>query len=320
MPLQELLDSVASGERLGFRLRIKPSWSGRVYGTYSIGWRLLAAGALCLATTGALFLRLLAVNLTLPGHGPERAALARSRAHGLAQREVQSPAESRELEQRAEEMFGEAYRLRTILGLHEVRTAPAGIGRMDGEESAVGPLDGALSRLNKVGGDVALLETQFHHLGVELDGRHDELRYTPSVVPLYHAEFVATSGFGPRISPFTRLPEVHRGQDLAADTGTKIVATADGVVSHVDRDGSGRMGRYVVLDHGGRYQTYYAHCDRVFVEPGDVIRRHQIIGEVGSTGRSTGPHVHYEVRVAGETRRNRARPAGLTRTGPAPPR
>ena len=78
--------------------------------------------------------------------------------------------------------------------------------------------------------------------------------------------------------------------DLAADMYSKIAATADGTVLHVERNARRTgMGIYVAIDHGDQYVSYYAHCSRVLVEIGDTIQRHQVIAEVGSTGRSTGP-------------------------------
>jgi murein DD-endopeptidase MepM/ murein hydrolase activator NlpD len=126
--------------------------------------------------------------------------------------------------------------------------------------------------------------------------------YTPLGSPLFGSYYIS-SRYGWRHSPFTKLPSFHRGMDLAADQGTPIRATAYGVVVFAgsypkEEDPSwARFGRTVMIRHGdtGLY-TLYAHCQRVLVKGGDVVRRGQIIAEVGSTGRSTAPHLHYEVR------------------------
>lgn len=92
--------------------------------------------------------------------------------------------------------------------------------------------------------------------------------------------------------------EFHQGIDIAAETGTPIVATADGIVTSAGWNGSG-YGNMVDVDHGGGIVTRYAHASAVAVTPGQEVRRGQVIAYVGSTGHSTGPHLHYEVRVDG---------------------
>ena len=93
--------------------------------------------------------------------------------------------------------------------------------------------------------------------------------------------------------------EFHQGIDIAAETGTPIVATADGVVTAAGWDGSG-YGNMVDIDHGDGIVTRYGHASAVAVTPGQTVRRGQVIAYVGSTGYSTGPHLHYEVRVNGQ--------------------
>ena len=90
----------------------------------------------------------------------------------------------------------------------------------------------------------------------------------------------------------------HKGVDLAQPMGTPVYATADGIVSMAERYSS--YGNYVQIEHGGELQTRYAHLSGYAVSAGESVRKGQLIGFVGSTGRSTGPHLHYEVRVAGE--------------------
>lgn len=106
-----------------------------------------------------------------------------------------------------------------------------------------------------------------------------------------------TSGFGMRGDPFNGTARAHRGLDLAAPYGSPVIATSPGVVAR-----AGWMGGYgncVIVDHGGGVETRYGHLAAITVAPGQQIGRGGVLGYVGSTGRSTGPHLHYEVRVNG---------------------
>lgn len=106
-----------------------------------------------------------------------------------------------------------------------------------------------------------------------------------------------TSTFGMRKSPFTGKRKMHEGLDIAARTGTPVYATADGIVT--ESGTAPGYGKLVVIDHGYGYKTYYAHNSRIFVKIGQRVRRGDKIAAVGSTGSSTGSHVHYEVRRNG---------------------
>ena len=117
----------------------------------------------------------------------------------------------------------------------------------------------------------------------------------PSRMPLDGARM--TSGYGMRNHPVLRQRRRHNGIDLAAPTGTPIYATADGIIERADWFSS--YGLYISIDHGGDLQTRYAHMSRLAVAAGDRVEAGEVIGYVGSTGRSTGPHLHYEVRVDG---------------------
>lgn len=117
----------------------------------------------------------------------------------------------------------------------------------------------------------------------------------PSRMPLDSAAL--TSGFGMRTHPVLGGRRGHKGIDLASPTGTPIRATADGMVSRADWFSS--YGLYVSLEHGGSLETRYGHMSRLNVAAGQSVKKGDIIGYVGSTGRSTGPHLHYEVRIGG---------------------
>jgi len=117
----------------------------------------------------------------------------------------------------------------------------------------------------------------------------------PSSMPLAGARM--SSGYGMRDHPVLRKRARHSGVDLAAPTGTPVYATADGYVGRANRFGS--YGLFVKIDHGADLETRYAHMSRLAVNTGERVMKGDVIGYVGSTGRSTGPHLHYEVRVNG---------------------
>jgi murein DD-endopeptidase MepM/ murein hydrolase activator NlpD len=107
-----------------------------------------------------------------------------------------------------------------------------------------------------------------------------------------------TSGFGRRADPFTGKPAFHQGIDIAAQTGTAVRASADGIVSDVGSHG--RLGNYVRIEHGGEVETQYGHLSSQTVRKGQRVRQGQTIGKIGSTGRSTGPHLDYSIRIDGQ--------------------
>jgi murein DD-endopeptidase MepM/ murein hydrolase activator NlpD len=118
----------------------------------------------------------------------------------------------------------------------------------------------------------------------------------PSRIPLEGYHF--TSGFGMRVHPVLGGRRQHKGIDLAAPMGTPVYAAANGEVSKAEWFSG--YGLYVALEHGADIQTRYGHMSRLNVAAGQMVHKGDLIGYVGSTGRSTGPHLHYEVRVAGE--------------------
>jgi murein DD-endopeptidase MepM/ murein hydrolase activator NlpD len=103
--------------------------------------------------------------------------------------------------------------------------------------------------------------------------------------------------FGQRNDPFSGEGEFHTGVDISAPTGTPVQATAPGIVVHAEW--SAGYGRLVIVDHGGGIETYYAHLSRFYAQTGQEVRRGEIVGFVGSSGRVTAPHLHYEVRLGG---------------------
>ena len=121
--------------------------------------------------------------------------------------------------------------------------------------------------------------------------RADNLARTPSIWPVTG---VVTSTFGWRKSPFEDDKELHSGIDIAVHLGAPVVATADGKV--VQSGPAGGYGNLVQLDHGNGIATFYGHNSRLAVQVGETVKKGQVISYAGSTGKSTGPHVHYEIR------------------------
>jgi murein DD-endopeptidase MepM/ murein hydrolase activator NlpD len=142
------------------------------------------------------------------------------------------------------------------------------------------------------------VETRNDMLGVleaQLFEQAVRKKFAPTMRPVtapYNA-----SGFGRRVDPFTGQWAMHEGIDFLADFGSPIMAAAGGVVVFAGLHP--QYGYMVDIDHGNDLVTRYAHCSKLFVREGDVVRRGHKIGEVGSTGRSTGPHLHFEVRFRG---------------------
>ena len=117
----------------------------------------------------------------------------------------------------------------------------------------------------------------------------------PSMWPV---QGLITGPFGKRSDPFSDEGAFHKGVDISVPSGTAVHVTADGMVMQAEMV-TGGYGRLVVVDHGGGIQTYYAHLSRIYVHAGQEVRRGDLMGAAGSTGRVTAPHLHYEVRVGG---------------------
>lgn len=130
----------------------------------------------------------------------------------------------------------------------------------------------------------------------ELELLKDELRSIPIYWPADTERI--TSQFGNRVDPFTKRQAFHNGIDLAGPWGTEIYATGDGVVEFSGYDGG--YGRSIIINHGNSYKTRYAHLTNLLVEEGDKVKQGDLIGLMGSTGRSTGVHLHYEIIHNGE--------------------
>jgi murein DD-endopeptidase MepM/ murein hydrolase activator NlpD len=153
----------------------------------------------------------------------------------------------------------------------------------------------ALEQLTWLDGQAANATDALAVLTVLLRDRPgDASRGVPTIWPVHG---LVTSPFGARMSPWGEGPEMHRGLDISAPFGQAVAAAGAGEVVFAGRDGG--YGGLVVVDHGGRLHTLYGHLSALYVREGQLVRRGQPIGAVGSSGRATGAHLHYEVRVNG---------------------
>lgn len=135
---------------------------------------------------------------------------------------------------------------------------------------------------------------------VELCKQHDEmLASIPAIQPVANKNLKQTaSGYGTRIDPIYKTVKFHEGMDFSANVGTPVYVTGNGKVTQAGWDGL--YGNSITIDHGFGYVTRYAHLSKIKVRRGQKVIRGEVIGEVGSTGKSTGPHLHYEVHVKGK--------------------
>ena len=135
---------------------------------------------------------------------------------------------------------------------------------------------------------------------IEMTGTKEErLAARPAIQPVSLKELTRFgSSFGIRFHPILKVVRPHEGIDLTAPRGTPIYATADGTILQAGYRAGG-FGKKILVDHGFGYRTLYGHCDHVLVEPGQMVKRGDVIGRVGSTGLSKSPHLHYEVHVNG---------------------
>ena len=134
----------------------------------------------------------------------------------------------------------------------------------------------------------------FNQLKIAISDQEDKLMHVPAIMPINIADYTMSSGYGWRRDPIYGFSKFHEGLDFAASTGTDVFATADGIIAIAGHQTG--YGLSVEIDHGYNYLTRYAHLSKVLVKQGEKVKRGQLIGKVGSTGKSTGPHLHYEVR------------------------
>ncbi len=155
-------------------------------------------------------------------------------------------------------------------------------------------------RLDRITKQLYIQSKSFDEVVKMAKGKEKLIASIPAIMPLNNKNLKhAPSGYGWRTHPIYKTQEFHPGMDFTAEQGTPIYATGDGVVEIADANAQG-YGNHVVINHGFGYQTLYGHMSKIATTSGKKVKRGDLIGYVGSTGLSTGPHVHYEVIKNGE--------------------
>ncbi|MBN1828363.1 MAG: M23 family metallopeptidase [Deltaproteobacteria bacterium] len=198
--------------------------------------------------------------------------------------------------------FDRKIRLMTNLDYNRDDAQILGVGGSMPEESGgaiIAQMESALiekvrKNMDQLLDEASMQETSFKELLEFLKKQRSILASTPSIWPVMGW---VTSEFGYRISPFTGKRELHRGMDIATKLGREIVAPADGIVTRIE-DETG-MGMMILISHGNNVDTYYGHLMKTAVKRNQRVKRGDVIGYVGNSGRSTGPHLHYGVRCDG---------------------
>jgi murein DD-endopeptidase MepM/ murein hydrolase activator NlpD len=162
---------------------------------------------------------------------------------------------------------------------------------MDSEELT----EGIAKKLSSIYNRIISQEKSYKEIEKMVKNKEKLLASTPAIQPLSNKDLDrVSSGFGYRIDPLYKTVKFHPGLDFTAPQGTPVYATADGVVRVAGNLGNG-YGNHIVIDHGYSYNTLYGHLYRLKARRGQVVKRGEVIGYVGNTGKSTGPHLHYEV-------------------------
>jgi len=155
-------------------------------------------------------------------------------------------------------------------------------------------------RIDELSKELAIQSKSLDQVLKLAEAKSKLLSAIPAIQPVKNENLKQmASGFGYRTDPFTKARKMHEGMDFTAKSGTPIYATGDGVVARADNTASG-YGNHIVLRHGYGYETLYAHLSKYNCKPGKSVKRGDIIGYVGSTGRSEAPHLHYEVHKNGK--------------------
>ncbi len=156
------------------------------------------------------------------------------------------------------------------------------------------------ARLDRLTKQVYVQSKSFDEIVDLAKDKSEFLESIPAIQPVANEDLKRmASGYGWRTDPFTKTRKFHHGMDFSAKTGTPVYATGDGKVTRADSKASG-FGRHIRIDHGYGYLTIYAHLNDYNVKVGQKVKRGDLIGYVGNTGRSRGPHLHYEVHLNGE--------------------
>ncbi|MCR5713714.1 MAG: M23 family metallopeptidase [Bacteroidales bacterium] len=156
-------------------------------------------------------------------------------------------------------------------------------------------------RINRLTQQVYAQSKSYDEIIVQAQQKDSAWVAIPAIQPVAEKDLkYISSGFGMRMHPIYKIMRFHYGLDFSAPIGTEVYATADGRVTETDLAGRTANGLKIVVDHGNGYLTHYAHLSRIIVRVGQTVKRGQVIGLVGNTGGTSGPHLHYEVHKNGK--------------------
>jgi murein DD-endopeptidase MepM/ murein hydrolase activator NlpD len=267
--------------------------------TFHIAKRLLVALAAAASLVFVAFLFFIYQAVSLNGHMLELRTL---RLAASQQASLMQKTNRLETELGALREFD--LRLRTAAGLEMKENSFLATGGADTLSSrtlmvaAVAhqtpPTDNLPMELDRLSHEMNNRTKSFQELIDQLEAKRSVLASTPTIWPV---KGWLTAGFGYRRSPFTGLRQMHEGVDISNSVGTPVIAPADGMVSYAGPLGG--FGNVISIDHGHNISTFYAHLQQHKVSQGQRIKRGNLIALVGTTGRATGPHLHYEIQVNG---------------------
>jgi len=245
----------------------------------------------------ALVLSVFAIGYTGSAVG-RRAEVQRLKSENSQLAEVNRDLEHTiaEVQGRLDEFEERTSRLALAAGMESETVGLTGQGVPQSRAGSGGPYDRLPESPKALVEQGLWVKGQLDLVEAQLIEHNRELNSTPTIAPVLG---LITDGFGRRKDPFTGRKAFHRGLDISARRGKSVLAPADGIVVFAGRNGG--LGRTVRVSHGFGFTTVYGHLDKITVEAGEEIQRGEEIGHLGNTGRSTGPHLHYEVHLDGKS-------------------
>ena len=246
------------------------------------------------AAVGVLVLTLGFVHYARVAYKVQRLQGLEQVNHELEARNKAYEESTAKLQQQVATLQGMVTKLGVMAGLDQLPpdASVGGVGGLPANETRAPQVDP--SALQAMEERVSKLTERSKELTSFYQDRGQLLASTPSIWPV---RGYLSAGFGNRLDPFTNLKDFHSGIDISTPNGTRVQAPADGLV--VSCGVKGGYGNAIVVDHGYGVVTRYAHLDRFNVRPGQRVKRGDVVAAAGNTGRSSGPHVHYEVRLNG---------------------
>lgn len=258
--------------------------------------------ALCVVLAGVIGSMVAAPTVIRRVYKTNYLHLMRQEREIQRQRLRENVAQMSSLERTLEEQRIRVEKLVTVYGLDRTLGQGGLSTPLHKTENTVEELSDAHHREMSLKNAMRRLQEQLDLLAQYESANSEMVRHTPSILPVPSDQFVLTSPFGMRISPFTRAADFHKGLDLSAPRGTPVYVTADGVVTFAGRFplrqsvAWWRFGNVVVVNHADRFITIYGHLDTINVRAGQHVKQGEIVATIGSTGWSTNSHLHYEVR------------------------